>query len=1141
MSGQVVQITINVTDANASEAVEQIVASLNALGPAGQAAGAEAGAGLDQVGEHAITAKEQVRLLSEEMGVHVPRAMQSVIANSQMLSAAIGAIAPGMIAIGGADILMHLGEEAYKLYEKYVDINAAQDEFLKKLDEAKDKDFVNVHSIETADLRIKQATESMINLRSAAKDLSGEGWGNIWQGIFNPGQFAAGVGELGMARNLADQSMKAAGQTQEINPAEQNLIHQQNLAEIESEHAGDSRLKGEAKITAELQKQLDIDKEKQRYTAIEEGERGNPRAHDAGKELQATEDTGARARAHAEEIEFQRQEASEAIQLHNEAINAALQGNALRAAQEQQEIEAITRKFQEGEIQKQTAAAETADVQKKFAAQALKLQDELDAQTEHMADEAAQGALKGIPLIEAQLRTQMDAIDAAEKKAVGVGGVDTPGQLADYASQRASAESSANQKIGELRRGFNQSIAGLDDSLVEHESQGYAKIAADAQANMKTLEDKERETYGADQSNWENYQSQKARILESADQQMAALHQRTMEEIAKEEEQTARYSLAGWQQAQLRIIDDYQDRVRKIQDMESQQDAALDADMQAHAANFAADQQAEVMVAKEADAQMLAARQQMNAALQQSDEETRDKLASGLQSLFKNPEQFFEKRAMDTAFQMMANEMMGVFKNSGAAGGIMQYMFGMGPQMSTSANPLTDVESVLGMGGHGHAGTSSAASPGMAQFQQGATAFSSSTSTFSTAVSQFAATVSAGGSGGMAGAGGVGGMGGAGSSLSGLAGAGIAPGSTASGAGLGAGLGADQDAGLDPSMMYTTSNPMMLPGVTGATGALSTLDTFGNSLAIPGMTGAGADDIDSLQSGVASETNTLGGAATGMSAMGKVGAGVGGLAMGAGAIYSAYQSSNPMAGIMGGAAAGAEVGSIFGPIGTGIGALAGGIAGGIAGALGDRGRSQAEALDVNQIQPQLVSLTQDYEAGRAGYNSEATQLNAMLISAQNATNSMGSGARNYFSSNISPEINKVLSSLQQQEIGGRSQVTLTAGQFHSGGWTGDFGDLATSETEGFIHAAQNEFVVNPMAAAAHAPILQAMNNGTNFAYSNSVQPRMPASSGAGAGAQVTVQAMDSKSVAQWAKGGGGLALMAALNQAQRQYSGVGRG
>jgi phosphoserine aminotransferase len=41
--------------------------------------------------------------------------------------------------------------------------------------------------------------------------------------------------------------------------------------------------------------------------------------------------------------------------------------------------------------------------------------------------------------------------------------------------------------------------------------------------------------------------------------------------------------------------------------------------------------------------------------------------------------------------------------------------------------------------------------------------------------------------------------------------------------------------------------------------------------------------------------------------------------------------------------------------------------------------------------------------------------------------------------------------------------------------------------------------------------------------------------------QITIQALDSKSVAQWAKAGGGLALMAAMNQAQRQFSGVGRG
>jgi hypothetical protein len=223
--GQTVQITINVTDANAAEAVQQVVAQLNALGPAGEAAGAQAGAGLDQVGEHAVTSREQVRLLSEEMGLRVPRAMQSVIAQSQLMSAAIGAIAPGLIAIGAADIFAHMAESAYNLYEKYIDINAAQDEFLKKLDEARERDFVNVHSIETADMRIKQATESMVGWNDAAKEMSHSGWLDIAQGLANPQAMSTGISQLLMARKMSEFSATAAGQTQELSPAEQNLIH----------------------------------------------------------------------------------------------------------------------------------------------------------------------------------------------------------------------------------------------------------------------------------------------------------------------------------------------------------------------------------------------------------------------------------------------------------------------------------------------------------------------------------------------------------------------------------------------------------------------------------------------------------------------------------------------------------------------------------------------------------------------------------------------------------------------------------------------------------------------------------------------------------------------------------------------------
>jgi hypothetical protein len=513
----------------------------------------------------------------------------------------------------------------------------------------------------------------------------------------------------------------------------------------------------------------------------------------------------------------------------------------------------------------------------------------------------------------------------------------------------------------------------------------------------------------------------------------------------------------------------------------------------------------------------------MVAQMEQAEEEMRDKLAQGLQSMFANPAKYFEKRAMDTAFQMMANEMLSTFKSSSPAGGILQYIFGMGPQMSTSTNPLDAMGSALGIGGHGPAGMAgtSIANPSLVQFQQGSTTLLTASQMLTSAASTLqgaASTMAAGGGLGIGGMGGGGGAAGIGSGIFG--GAGV---STATGAGTGAGGGIDMSA---LGAGFAGSSAMAIPGLAGTSGADS----------IP---------LEQMQN------MPLGQLATSAQspAMGAVAGMAGGALLAGTSIYSAYQNSNPVSGAVGGAMGGMEAGAALGSIVPGIGtvvgavggALIGGIAGLFAGLFGDQGRGQAQDLDTNTIQPALTKDVQDYEAGRSGYNTLAPELNSMLISAQNQTNQMGSGARSYFNQRIQPEIQTVLSSLQKQEKGGRSQISLSAAQYHDGGWTGDFGDLATSDTEGFIHAAQNEFVVNPMAAAAHAPILQAMNSGQNFAYSNSVLPRMPASSATGGGVQLTIQAIDSKSVAQWAKAGGGLALMAALNQAQRQYSGVGRG
>jgi hypothetical protein len=903
-----------------------------------------------------------------------------------------------------------------------------------------------------------------------------------------------------MARSFSGASVKGAGQSQEISPEQQSLLHQQRMADIEAEHAGDSQLGKQAKITAEYQKQLEIDKEKQKYTAIEDRERGNPGPSNAGATLQASEDLAAKNKAHAEEIELQRQETDQIIQMQNEAVNAGLEGNALRARQEQEQIDAITRKFLEGEISKRAESAETSAIQRKFGAEALKLQEQLDEQTRHMADEAAQSGLKGIPLLNAQLQTQLDAIDAAERKAVGAGGIETPQQTSDFASQRTSAHQSSNQKILESQEQFNERIRALTDSADDAQLEGYARIEVEESKHLKALSDDFEHQYSTDGSLWAGYQQKKIQIELDSDREMAQLHQKAMDQIAKEEEQTARLSLAPWQQTALKIQDEWQDKVRAITEAEDQQ-----------LAHVKQNSEAAVMVEQEGNEKRTAAYQLMNAQMQQADEETRDKLASGLKSMFSNPAQFFENRAMDTAYQMMANQMLGAFKSNSSTGGMLQYLFGMGPQMSTSTNPLTDIESAFGMGGHGAGGTTQTVNPSMISFQNGSTTLLTGSQALLTA-----ATTLQSAAGTMAASGGMGSMGGGGFGMSGSTG-----GASASGM-AGAMPGAES-----PDL----SGTLLSDGNFINAGAMP--DTQN-----PDLSGTLNADGSFTSAGAGSSSKYLG-AAMGMA---------GGSLMAGSSIYSAYENSNPTAGAVGGAMGGMEAGAALGSIvpglgtvvGGAIGAVVGGVTGLLAGIFGDQGKGQAESLDVGTIQPTLLKDMQDYEAGRSGYSSLSSELNSLLISSKNSTASMGSGARSYYGSTIAPEINAALSSLQKQEIGGRSQVTLTAGQYHTGGLVDDFGDLATSDTEGFIHAMRNEFVVQPSMAQAHAPLLNAIQS-NNVSYGSSVQPRMPAISGSGAPVTLTVQALDSKSVAAWAKGGGGLALMSALNQAQRQYSGVGRG
>lgn len=1114
MSGQVVQITINVTDGNATEAVQQVVAQLNAIGPAGEKAGAEAGAGLDQVGKHALSARENIRLLNDDLGLRVPRAMQAVIGQSQMLSSAIGMIGPGLIAMGGVDILMHVGESVYGAYEKFVELK----------DVIAESDAVMKSFGDDAAAAMRRASEEYERYLRITKGPQAADQYNLDQykvtAIHIPtyqtdefkklpdevkGNMEAITGESVMPKDL-DQTiakMRTYVELQEKTLATMREINSDPNAGVVPTRSG-APPEGYSQAQITMQERL-----------VREG-------HDALTDLWADQHeyaqrvmtSQAQVSADAkqkndEAAAKEKEKQAEITQLQTSARNSELSGIALLEAQREQALSTFTSKYAQSRAAINAISIEYNNKEIALWNQQWEEAEKVMRTAQQAADQAAH---IGFGSIENTHQNTLSDID--KKEADGF----DPGAAAKL---RKAADTTANNEILAAQRQFEEEMQQIGTRADDAQQVGYARIAeadhnsiAKVEADWQVLADKVGKDSDAAADAWGKALMTMEDIHDNTSREMEQLHTKTMEQITKEEEQTARLSAPEWQQAQMKIVDAFQDRSREVEEIERQQDATLDALVKQNYMSAVTAEHAKAMLHQDTNAQIVAAYQLMNAQMQQADEETRNKLASGLQSMFSNPMQFFEKRAMDTAFELMANEMLSTFKSSGAAGGMLQYLFGMGPEMSTDTNPLTAMKSALGMGGHAGMGSTN---PSMITFQQGSTTLMSGSQallTAATTLQSAASTLSM--SGGMSGFG-------SGAGSFGMFG------STA------AGSSSDSSAGL-AGMLETSGDPLE--------GSLLADGSFSSLSAMPELTHdplSGTLNSDgSFTSSAASGTPGPLGAAMGMA---------GGALMAGASMEAAYKDSNPVAGMLGGAMGGMEAGAALGSIvpglgtvvGGAIGAVVGGIGGLLAGLFGDKGRGQAEGLDTNTIQPALTKDMEDYDAGRSGYNTISGDLANMLISAQNSTSQWGSGARNYFNSNILPEIQAVQASLQKQEIGGRGSLTLSAAQYHTGGFIDDFGDFGTNSNEGFIHAMRDEFVVKPAAAAAHAPILQAMNAGANFGYSNAVQPRMPASSGSGATVNLTVQALDSKSVASWAQGGGGRALVAAINQAQRQYSGVGRG
>jgi hypothetical protein len=1057
MPGQVIQITINVTDGNAAEAVQQVVAQLNAIGPAGESAGATAGAGLDQVGEHAITAREQVRLASEELGVHMPRAMQSVIGQSQMMMGAFSAIMPAMIAIGGVDILYHIGEGVYNLYEKFIELKPAIEASGAVIKSFGDQG-------EAALNRAYDAMEKYIRLTQGAKN--------------------ADIYGLNRTENTAIklpeyQSKEFQGLPQDMKAGFENITGESVMPKDLPETIAKLQTY-QGLLVSTLQAMQSVHHTSGWDVLLG---RNDPNAA-AGPDISRLDTSD---QAVTKQMQAVREGASIIKDLLDQQVNSGAQQMSQQAqidkdkpgtGGQQQAIEKEKQKLKAiGDLQQQARESE-------LTGNAL-----VDAQREK--------ALGDFVAKWGQSQDAMDAINQTYDE-----------KLIALWQKEAEEADKKNAKIGAAQKTFDNEMNQIGTRAEDAQVSGYARIADEAERSAekaRTSWEKLAKTPGISPQAVQDAQSSGiATIVDvqgNALREMQQLHAKTMEQVTKEEEQAARLTLPEWQQSELAIEDTYKNRVRAYLESETQQLAATQTNAAARA-----------LIEQDYNQKTAAARAVMQAQLQKLDAETRDKYADGLKSMVSNPAQFIEKRAMDTAFQMMATDMQSFFKSDSMGGGMMQWLFGMGPQMTTtSTNPGDQLKSVLG-GTHG-----ASAGSGMTLSNAGTTLLNAGNMQLTAAQ----ALQSAAGSLSMAGGGG-GGMGGLGGSIPGL--------------GSGMPLLGGSNTGLPPATDA-------MPGSSGVAGLMGQNGGSSSTWTSP----AGNDMVNASSLGTVGESsnwsgdaaNAQNGGSTGFNAGAVPGAAIGGITGGMG-VLSAYENSDPVAGAMSGAMAGASIGSVFGPVGSVIGAAAGAIAGTLAGVFGDKGLGKAQDLNKNTVQPALLTDMQAYESGHSGYNTLAAELNSLDISAKNSTTSMGSGARNYYGSNIEPEIQLVLKSLQKQEIGGRGAVTMSGAQYHAGGSVGSFGDFATGPGEGFAKLLEEEFVVQPMAARAHAPLLSAINSGS-VSYGSAVQPRMPAGSGGGGSVNLTIQAIDSKSVAQWARAGGGLALMAAMNQAQRQYSGVGRG
>lgn len=1087
-----VEIQIRVTDANSAAAVGQVERSLTQMGNAGGSAGTKIAAGMDHANGHFQTAFDSVRLLRTELGVRMPRAMESMIARNEILMRGITALGGLLATVGTGMIFVSLGEELGNIYTKWFSAASAVQAYQKEVQKTQQEDFGNTRSIEDTRDRIEQANDAVRRFQQEAsqarKDQSRLG-GNL---VLNPMYWVEKYHEAAATKD----QMQWQGQLDKLRPKADEQAHESNIQQIELNHALDGELRGRAKITAELQKQRELNAENRRYAQQQDSEHSysiDPKTGrvsysavdpNSGKAEMQRKDAIAQKQADAETFNLERDQGIQIRHLREQATEAALQGAALFRAQEAAAIADLRDKDMD-------SVAARAAVHAKFHADELKRLREEETQTRKMERDASAAGLTGLAKTQAEGQNRVSDIQD-----------DLALDPAQRARRVVAAQAQANAEMVAQEEQFTDRVDALVDSSNQHQISGFARIAADRRKQLDELQKEFDSQYGriditapggleAYAQGASNLDRGRAAINSSADQQTTDLARKNADETAQIESQARARFMSVEKQQTAAIEQQYEERLRKYQEELNQQEISQD----------------------DFNRRVAAAAEERNAELVQQAQEARQKIAGEMRGLFgPHPLQALQEMGSKYAseagaavFQRVTNHFGGhTFSPESAIdrlAGVPGTRGGRAASASvgnTGAISIAQAQifvsnaSIMGAGGGGSMpagfGPHTFAGSGSTSLMGGPNAmpmgFGGRTPSGVFSGGGASATYSpARASGGFLGATGPAGVAGFASGFSGSIG----------------GAGSSTISASAPGI----ASPHISPSSGGLGSAFNLASTgLGDAKQLAGMfKGNGASAIGSggLQTTTPDRTSLLNADGTTTSAanpsggmtvsntLGMAGAGLG--------LFSAFKSGGA-GGMMGGAMSGAELGmklgGMAGPEGAVIGAAIGAVGGLALGFFG--GSQQARLYNERQVIPRIGNDTTAFNNGSMDYSSAYSDLESLEMEARNTTNKMGFAGQRYYQSTIKGELSRALSNLTREQRAGRSQFGVNAAQFDVGTDSVLHTGMAViHENERIIPSDQNERITRAIEG----------------------QTTMPAQSGNSWQGDLHVHAIDAKSSVQW--------------------------